>query len=47
MIARVEKVYNEKIAGGLLPLRRMGEGSDVAKAVRAVADGLLNYSTGR
>lgn len=47
MIAKVEKVYEEKIAGGLLPQRRMGEGSDVAKAVRAIADGLLDYCTGQ
>src|SRR5437763_2284648 len=47
MISKVEKVYDEKIAGGLLPQRRMGEGSDVARAVRAVADGLLDYSTGQ
>jgi NAD(P)-dependent dehydrogenase (short-subunit alcohol dehydrogenase family) len=47
MIAKVEKVYEERIAGGLLPQRRMGEGSDVAKAVRAVADGLLDYGTGQ
>jgi len=47
MIAKVEQVYEEKIAAGLLPQRRMGEGSDVAKAVRAIADGLLDYSTGQ
>jgi 3-oxoacyl-[acyl-carrier protein] reductase len=47
MIARVEQVYEEKIAGGLLPQRRMGEGMDVAKAIRAIADGLLDYSTGQ
>jgi len=47
MIAKVEKAYDEKIAAGLLPERRMGEGSDVAKAVRAIADGLLDYSTGQ
>jgi 3-oxoacyl-[acyl-carrier protein] reductase len=47
MIAKVEQVYEEKIAGGLLPQRRMGEGTDVAKAVRAIADGLLDYSTGQ
>ena len=47
MIARVEKVYEEKIAGGLLPQRRMGEGADVAKAVRALAEGLLDYATGQ
>ena len=47
MIAKVEQVYEGKIAGGLLPQRRMGEGRDVAKAVRAIADGLLDYSTGQ
>jgi NAD(P)-dependent dehydrogenase (short-subunit alcohol dehydrogenase family) len=47
MIAKVEQVYEDKIAGGLLPQRRMGEGSDVARAVRAAADGLLDYSTGQ
>jgi NAD(P)-dependent dehydrogenase (short-subunit alcohol dehydrogenase family) len=25
----------------------MGEGADVAKAVRAIADGLLDYATGQ
>jgi len=47
MIARVEKLYEERIANGLLPQRRMGEGRDVAKAVRVIADGLLDYSTGQ
>jgi len=47
MIAPVEKVYEEKIAAGLLPQRRMGEPQDVALAVRAIASGLLDYSTGQ
>ena len=47
MISKVEKAYDERIAAGLLPQRRMGEGSDVAKAVRAIAEGLLDYSTGQ
>jgi NAD(P)-dependent dehydrogenase (short-subunit alcohol dehydrogenase family) len=47
MIARVEQMYDEKIAAGLLPQRRMGEGSDIAKAVRAIADGLLDYCAGQ
>src|SRR6266851_1663299 len=47
MIAAVEKSYEERIAGGLVPQRRLGEGSDVAKAVRAIADGLLDYATGQ
>jgi len=47
MIAAVESAYEEKIAAGLMPQRRMGEASDVARAVRAIADGLLDYSTGQ
>jgi 3-oxoacyl-[acyl-carrier protein] reductase len=47
MIAAVESVYEEKIAAGLLPQRRMGESADVARAVRAIAGGLLDYSTGQ
>lgn len=47
MIAAVEDVYEKRIADGLLPQRRMGEGSDIARAVRAVANGLLDYSTGQ
>lgn len=47
MIAAVEKAYEDRIAGGLLPQRRMGEGADVARAVRAIAGGLLDYSAGQ
>jgi NAD(P)-dependent dehydrogenase (short-subunit alcohol dehydrogenase family) len=47
MIAAVEKSYDERIAGGLLPQPRMGEPSDIARAVRAIADGQLDYSTGQ
>ena len=47
MIAAVEKAYDEKIADGLLPQRRMGEPADVAQTVRAIAGGLLDYSTGQ
>ena len=47
MIAAVEESYDERIANGLLPQPRMGEPSDVARAVRAIADGLLDYSTGQ
>jgi len=47
MIASVAAAYEERIAGGLLPQRRMGEPADVAKAVRAIADGQLDYSTGQ
>lgn len=47
MIAAVEKAYEDKIAAGLLPQRRMGEPQDVARAIRAIADGQLDYSTGQ
>ncbi|HEU0119561.1 MAG TPA: 3-ketoacyl-ACP reductase [Bryobacteraceae bacterium] len=47
MIAAVESVYEERIANGMLPQRRMGESADVARTVRAIADGLLDYSTGQ
>jgi len=47
MIANVEQTYEERIAGGLVPQRRMGEPADVARAVRAIADGLLDYSAGQ
>jgi len=47
MIAKVEKVYDEKIAAGLLPQRRMGEPRDIAKVVRAIADGHLDYCAGQ
>ncbi|HLJ44979.1 MAG TPA: 3-ketoacyl-ACP reductase [Bryobacteraceae bacterium] len=47
MISAVEKSYDERIAAGLLPQPRMGEPRDVASVVRAIADGLLDYSTGQ
>jgi NAD(P)-dependent dehydrogenase (short-subunit alcohol dehydrogenase family) len=47
MIAKVEKLYEEKIAAGLLPQGRMGEPRDIAQVVRAIADGRLDYCTGQ
>lgn len=47
MIAKVEKLYDEKIAAGLLPQKRMGEPRDIARVVRAIADGLLDYCAGQ
>lgn len=47
MIAPVAASYEAKIADGLLPQRRMGEPSDVASIVRAIADGKLDYCTGQ
>ena len=47
MIAKVEKTYDERIAAGLLPQRRMGSPEDIARVVRAIADGCLDYCTGQ
>ena len=47
MISAVEDVYEKRIADGLLPQRRMGEGSDIARVVRSIAEGSLDYSTGQ
>ena len=47
MVTPVKEKYDRLIAEGLLPQPRMGRPSDVAKAVRAIADGLLDYSTGQ
>jgi NAD(P)-dependent dehydrogenase (short-subunit alcohol dehydrogenase family) len=47
MIASVAASYEEKIANGLLPQRRIGEPGDVAKVVQAIADGLLDYCAGQ
>ena len=47
MIATVEKIYEDKIAGGLLPQRRMGEGADVAHVIRSIANGNLDYCAGQ
>jgi 3-oxoacyl-[acyl-carrier protein] reductase len=47
MIATVAAAYDEKIANGLLPQRRMGDPADVAHTVRAIADGLLDYCAGQ
>jgi NAD(P)-dependent dehydrogenase (short-subunit alcohol dehydrogenase family) len=47
MIASVAAAYQQRITDGLLPQRRMGEPSDVAAVVRAIADGKLDYCTGQ
>lgn len=47
MTAQAASAYEEKIANGLVPQRRMGEPEDVAKAVQAIADGLLDYCAGQ
>lgn len=47
MIAAVKEKYEKLVAEGLLPQPRLGKPADIAKAVRAIANGLLDYSTGQ
>lgn len=47
MIAKVRDKYAGLAKEGLLPQGRLGRPQDVAKAVRAIASGLLDYSTGQ
>jgi NAD(P)-dependent dehydrogenase (short-subunit alcohol dehydrogenase family) len=46
MTGPVREPYNRLIADGLTPIRRWGEGEDVASAVLAIAEGALPFSTG-
>ncbi len=46
MTSAVQARYDALIDGGLTPLRRWGEPDDVARAVLAVVDGDLPFSTG-
>lgn len=46
MTEKVKDKYTSMIDGGLLPIARMGQPQDVAKAVLALANGGLLYSTG-
>ena len=47
MIAKVKGKYEKLAEEGLLPQGRLGLPEDVALAVRAIADGRLDYSTGQ
>ena len=46
MTGRVKEKYDKLIDEGLTPIRRWGEPEDVAKAVLALAEGSLPFSTG-
>jgi NAD(P)-dependent dehydrogenase (short-subunit alcohol dehydrogenase family) len=46
MTRSVHAAYEERIAGGLIPLRRWGTPDDVGRAVAAIASGAFPYSTG-
>jgi len=47
MTSVVKDKYDKLIAGGLTPIKRWGRPEDVAKAVRTVAEGRLDFSTGQ
>jgi len=47
MTAPVREKYDQLIAGGLSPQRRWGQPEDVAKAVAAIVEGYLPFSTGQ
>lgn len=46
MTSAVKDKYDKLIAEGLTPIRRWGQPEDVAKAVGAIAEGRLDFSTG-
>lgn len=46
MTEGVATTYGQRIAGGLVPMKRWGEPDDVARAVAALAGGELAFSTG-
>jgi len=47
MTAVVKEKYDKLIAEGLLPIKRWGYPEDIARAVVAIANNLLPYSTGQ
>ena len=47
MTSVVKEKYDKLIAEGLLPTKRWGYPEDIAKAVGAIAEGRLDYSTGQ
>ncbi len=46
MTSGVKEKYDRLIADGLTPIRRWGRPDDIGKAVVAIAEGLLPFSTG-
>lgn len=47
MTSPVKRKYDQLIAGGLTPIQRWGTPADVGKAVAAIAQDLLPFSTGK
>lgn len=46
MTAKVKDKYEALIDGGLLPIKRMGQPADIAKAVLGLCEGYFPYTTG-
>jgi NAD(P)-dependent dehydrogenase (short-subunit alcohol dehydrogenase family) len=46
MTAGVKEKYDTLIQGGLAPIKRWGTPADIGKAVAAIAEGRLPFSTG-
>ena len=46
MTSKVKDKYDNLIGGGLLPIKRWGQPSDIANAVYALCSGLFDYTTG-
>lgn len=46
MTAGVAAKYDERIAGGLVPAARWGEGEDVGRVVAGLASGAFSFATG-
>jgi NAD(P)-dependent dehydrogenase (short-subunit alcohol dehydrogenase family) len=47
MTSPVRDKYDKLIAEGLIPIKRWGRPEDVAKAVGAIVEGRLDFSTGQ
>jgi NAD(P)-dependent dehydrogenase (short-subunit alcohol dehydrogenase family) len=47
MTSVVKEKYDKLIADGITPIKRWGKPEDVAKAVSAIAEGKLDFSTGQ
>jgi NAD(P)-dependent dehydrogenase (short-subunit alcohol dehydrogenase family) len=47
MTSPVKEKYDKLISDGLTPIKRWGQPEDVAKAIRAIAQGLFDFSTGQ
>jgi 3-oxoacyl-[acyl-carrier protein] reductase len=47
MTSVVKDKYDKLIAEGLTPIKRWGQPEDIAKAVGAIAEGRLDFSTGQ